>query len=251
MCRSGRLVSSLTLAIFLGGAVHANAEPGAMAPRPGAPKMAAKTPANELRRSTAGGLLPGPPKASPAPTVTVTSAPSATLSAAPSSVPSAVPSSVPSAVPSSAPSSPHPPIAAASSSEVTFVLERVVGWCTPASDFRSVLRSTTCAASALALAGGIVGLVLEVDRVKMRSGLDSDYCSRPIPQPRIPRCRALYERVAQRNVAMGIMFGATALGALAGGALGLRFLLDRRDAGPSIAPAISTQGGGIIVTGAF
>jgi hypothetical protein len=333
MGRFGRLASSLTLALFLMDAAHANAEePGATVPRPGAPKTAAKPPANDPRKGprleytrgpaqclseqsfrdevaiildsvdhfddqaravarvkfekipggyrgtlvhtkadgkqqtptiktyynceilgrwvagTASGLIPDAPKESPAPSVTAM--PSAAPSAAPSSVPSAVPSSRPSAVPSSAPSSTHAAIARAPAPEDNLVIERVARWCTPASDFRSVLRTATCVATALAIASGAVAIGLEADRAKIRGRLADDGCN-AIPQSDAARCAALHERLIQRNVLMGITLGASIASAATAGALGLRFLLDRRHPGPSIAPAISSEGGGFIVTGAF
>jgi len=126
--------------------------------------------------------------------------------------------------------------------------EVVAPWYEPTWRPSGVLVSIAYASAATAVVSGGVAIGLEVDRASLRAGLGRYACG-PASTSRPEDCDRLAERRDQHNAALGVTIGAFVAGGLAAGAARLAFGFERSAGSPTIAPAASTSGGGIVILG--
>jgi hypothetical protein len=135
--------------------------------------------------------------------------------------------------------------------------ETAPAWYAPAWSPRGVLVTATYAGLATTLASGAAAIGLEVDRGSIQTGLAKDACA-PEAGPggaqtnnTSPRCVALHQRLTQHEGAVNTLIGTAITTGVLMAATGLAIHSERSHFRPSIALTASSQGGGIVVFGAW
>jgi hypothetical protein len=130
-------------------------------------------------------------------------------------------------------------------------LEPPPPWYAPALSMRGVLVSLSYVGLATAAVSGGTAIALEVDRSSLKSGLTDDACYARKGYTLPAVCPALGERLRQHEDAMNAMIFALSATGVVGAATVVATILERRAPSPSIAPMATSQGGGIVIFGAW
>jgi len=121
---------------------------------------------------------------------------------------------------------------------------------TPDSSPRGLLVGATYVTAATALVSAGTWIGLEVDRASLRGQVDRTACS-PTSRSRPAACDAILERGRQRDMAADVALATGIAAVVLGVASGVAIGLERDDRGPSIAPAVSAHGGGVVLGGVW
>lgn len=129
-------------------------------------------------------------------------------------------------------------------------------WYAPSWSPRGVFVGLTYVSAATLVVSGATAIGFEIDRASFESDLPRFTSSDPTHchalgsvQSRL--CNELGDRFERRNVARAVVIGAAISTLATGGIAALLIGVDRGPPQPSIAPLVSTNAGGIIVTGAW
>lgn len=120
--------------------------------------------------------------------------------------------------------------------------------CLPRASVRGVLEPLACLAGVATVAAAVTAGVLEAERASLSVGPTS--CGPDVPFPP-PRCASLRERRIQRDIAVDFTAGVGIAAAALAGAAAIAYGLERGQASPRLIPAVSANGGGILVLGAW